>query len=754
MDSTQGRSNVVGLTIRGDWSRYEGVMLPEEDDEGMDVEDLRPVILDPLDDVMDFETGVIHASASAAAPTKSTKASHPDDEAVLGANAPPSKASSVVKLSTNPHPSHQHQETIFSIGSSTDSTPSAIIRVLPAASTGGRNRSKGGIRISRKEKLEETLVPFEKIFLKDTVITYYHKFTQTEMSRRATLRKVEKQLKAKRSGKQNSLEGSWEGAAGRYEVNKTPWRSLKFSKRSSIDRRFQGVYQKKSRDVRRSRMIKKRAHEAAEVIKERNAAAARQQRMPKNIRPLYNPQQQRQQQQQQQQQHQQNNHGPSNPGERPLTKAAKRRLRKKNVEERMRNAQPQVDEQLHSSTPPSTPRTTLFVDNQQHHQQPKKTLLPTPDHRLSRPYLLKTNAHSSPSTPPTHNSINNVSNITNDSSTPQPLTPTVSTRMTEQNEQRRPRKEAQAVDSLSKPPKAKNDIPTPSTSVSTSASTSKPKLKSEVSVPTSSALRQERSIPPPRAPKKKENRKFRSIEEEVKEQIEKDKKRLGQEEYEKRKEGRVRKEVQRIQNLDEENRKYEEREREKAKKKLEELERKEKERKERGQSEEIDNMKTTIFDDCRIDLSQIETDNLFGLAVNDYRVKDKLKEMKKKASTSAASSSSSSSKPSKSSSTTSSGAASSPHLSKLTTSFAAASLSSPRATKADIVHLHPDDGERGVLSFDEDDTDSGDADEFCREYHGLDKKDKKYDLTMTTNANWQTNPLLSYISNRLDDHDG
>ena len=248
----------------------------------------------------------------------------------------------------------------------------------------------------------------------------------------------------------------------------------------------------------------------------------------------------------------------------------------------------------------------------------------------------------------------------------------------------------------------------------------------------------------------------------MKEQIEKDKQRMGEKEYKKKKEERLRKELDRIENLDEENRKYEEREREKARKKLMELERKEKEKKERGDSEETDNMVTTIYDDCRVDLSTIRTDPLFGLAVNDYRVKDKVEQLKRKSAANATSSSAAS-KPSSSSSASSSKASSSasasapssttpsPHLRKLTSSFAAATITSPE-TRSDAIQLHPADDEREVLSFEEDDTDSGDADEFVKEYLKDDKTDRKYknDVTMTLNDNWQTNPLLSYISHRID----
>lgn len=79
-------------------------------------------------------------------------------------------------------------------------------------------------------------------------------------------------------------------------------------------------------------------------------------------------------------------------------------------------------------------------------------------------------------------------------------------------------------------------------------------MASEVVIP-------RRSKAPPTAPTKKNSRQFVSVEEEVRQQIMRDRERLGEEEYEKRKMNRDQKEVSRLERLKEENERYMETER-------------------------------------------------------------------------------------------------------------------------------------------------------------------------------------------------
>ena len=240
----------------------------------------------------------------------------------------------------------------------------------------------------------------------------------------------------------------------------------------------------------------------------------------------------------------------------------------------------------------------------------------------------------------------------------------------------------------------------------------------------------------PTAPKKKNARRFVSVEEEVRQQILKDKERMGEEEYKKRKESRVQKEVSRLEKLKDENERYLERERESARKKLEALDRMEKERKERlergekEEEEEEDNLKETRID-FRIDPSLF--DNTFGLPVTDYRVKERLEKIRRETAsapiTPSTAASASAQLPSVSSTVTASSSTATNSASNLTLRMAATSLKTPppisrRADDPDelILFADSDDDEREVKSFDEDGDVSIDLSDWEREFFSTDGK--------------------------------
>merc|ERR1711911_191843 len=103
------------------------------------------------------------------------------------------------------------------------------------------------------------------------------------MSKIATMRRVEKDMKEKRSGKKKDLEGPWEGAAQRLSIRNAPWNSLKFSTRSSIERRMRGAWQKRSGDWRREDKSRKLSKEASQRIKARETAAEKRKPFVRNI---------------------------------------------------------------------------------------------------------------------------------------------------------------------------------------------------------------------------------------------------------------------------------------------------------------------------------------------------------------------------------------------------------------------------------------------------------------------------------------
>ena len=87
----------------------------------------------------------------------------------------------------------------------------------------GRKRSEGGVRLTRKRKTEEGEVEKEQEKAKCDncgnviFIIVKEKGIQVEMGHKGccTLRKVECQLGARRSGKKPHLGDNWVGAAGR-----------------------------------------------------------------------------------------------------------------------------------------------------------------------------------------------------------------------------------------------------------------------------------------------------------------------------------------------------------------------------------------------------------------------------------------------------------------------------------------------------------------------------------------------------------
>ena len=244
---------------------------------------------------------------------------------------------------------------------------------------------------------------------------------------------------------------------------------------------------------------------------------------------------------------------------------------------------------------------------------------------------------------------------------------------------------------------------------------------------------------PPAAPSKKTARQFVSVEEEVKKQIMRDRERLGEEEYEKRKNNRVQKEVSRLEKLKEENEKYLETERENARKKLEALDRREKERKERlergekEEEEEEDNLKETVID-FRVDPSLF--DNTFGLPVTDYRVKERIEKLRRETasapSTAPTPTSASSQSPiiASTSSTPPSKASTPVSKSNLTLRMAAATLKTPspgshgQDDPDELILFADSDDDREVISLDEDDDGSIDLSDWERDFFSNDRKVK------------------------------
>ena len=109
---------------------------------------------------------------------------------------------------------------------------------------GGRKRSEGGERLTRKRRLEEGKVVREEVICEKcgTKRLVSDKELQTEMGRRGccTMRKTEKLLGARRSGKNPDVGDNWEGAGDKYRVERVPVEQLNRDKRRTAERKAMG----------------------------------------------------------------------------------------------------------------------------------------------------------------------------------------------------------------------------------------------------------------------------------------------------------------------------------------------------------------------------------------------------------------------------------------------------------------------------------------------------------------------------------
>ena len=115
------------------------------------------------------------------------------------------------------------------------------------------NLTKKQQRQQVEEKVHFRLFHGIKIF-------FQYRWVQSEMSRDATMRRMERVKGDKRSG-QGVAGEEWLGAQERLGVSKVGWRDLKKEKRNSFRRRVEGKYRKKPGSVRR----RERAQRAREL---------------------------------------------------------------------------------------------------------------------------------------------------------------------------------------------------------------------------------------------------------------------------------------------------------------------------------------------------------------------------------------------------------------------------------------------------------------------------------------------------------
>ena len=143
----------------------------------------------------------------------------------------------------------------------------------------GRKRSEGGVRLTKKRKMEEGEVEKQQekaqcgncgniIF-----IIVKEKGVQVEMGHKGccTLRKVECQLGARRSGKKPHLGDNWQGAAGREGVTKVTGEELSKKKRKTAERKATGkmlLRTKSQRNSRRKEMYDRKKAEEEEEERE------------------------------------------------------------------------------------------------------------------------------------------------------------------------------------------------------------------------------------------------------------------------------------------------------------------------------------------------------------------------------------------------------------------------------------------------------------------------------------------------------
>ena len=271
MANSPKNSGVAGLTPMADWQTYFGVVLPddEDDDGGMLVEDMLHDSPSGPEVDQGMEVDVEAPAQRVVKLTADSISTHQHQEVASAAaealpSTPQHLTSSRITITTTPTNGNPQESASFELSSSViASNYSARVSILPS---GGRKRSSQGIRISKRESLAETMVEIERYYPTGKVIMC-HKWVQVEMSKNASMRKTEKDLKTRRSGRNRHLSGPWEGASSRFSVFRTHWRELKYYKRSTIERKRLGIYRKKSGGQRRrEKLIKKKAAEEAQKI--------------------------------------------------------------------------------------------------------------------------------------------------------------------------------------------------------------------------------------------------------------------------------------------------------------------------------------------------------------------------------------------------------------------------------------------------------------------------------------------------------